>query len=93
MAGEGWFGGGADLTPCYLNDGDVEGFHRFYKDICDRYDQKVCPQCVSGGDGAAEGALRRIIRRSLRMRLCACVVRPHTGPGQTPSLFRLVCLL
>ncbi|CAN0495515.1 unnamed protein product, partial [Laminaria digitata] len=43
VAGEGWFGGGADLTPYYLNDGDVEGFHRFYKDICDRYDQQVCP--------------------------------------------------
>lgn len=41
MAGEGWFGGGADLTPYYLNDGDVEEFHRFYKDICDRYDNKV----------------------------------------------------
>ena len=41
VAGEGWFGGGADLTPYYLNDGDVEEFHRFYKDICDRYDVKV----------------------------------------------------
>ncbi|CAN0164482.1 unnamed protein product [Ectocarpus fasciculatus] len=38
VAGEGWFGGGADLTPYYLDDGDVEGFHRFYKDICDRFD-------------------------------------------------------
>lgn len=41
VAGEGWFGGGADLTPYYLDDGDVEGFHRFYKDICDRYDDQV----------------------------------------------------
>jgi len=41
VAGEGWFGGGADLTPYYLDDGDVEAFHRFYKDICDRYDDKV----------------------------------------------------
>lgn len=41
VGGEGWFGGGADLTPYYLDDGDVEGFHRFYKDICDRYDDEV----------------------------------------------------
>lgn len=41
VAGEGWFGGGADLTPYYLDDGDVEGFHRFYKDICDRFDVEV----------------------------------------------------
>lgn len=41
VVGEGWFGGGADLTPDYLNDGDVKVFHRFYKDICDRYDAQV----------------------------------------------------
>lgn len=41
VAGEGWFGGGADLTPYYLDDGDVEVFHCFYKDICDRYDAQV----------------------------------------------------
>lgn len=41
VAGEGWFGGGADLTPYYLDDRDVEVFHRFYKDICDRYDAQV----------------------------------------------------
>lgn len=29
------------MTPYYLDDGDAEGFHRFYKDICDRYDSKV----------------------------------------------------
>ena len=66
MAGEGWFGGGADLTPYYLKDGDVEGFHRFYKDICDRYDQQVCPECVSGGDEGEQGeALRRTMWSSL----------------------------
>lgn len=54
MAGEGWFGGGADLTPYYLDDGDVEEFHRFYKDICDRYDSKV-------SSVVAEGLLLRVL--------------------------------
>jgi len=37
-----WFGGGADLTPCYLFEEDVVGFHGLYRDMCDRH----------GGDGA-----------------------------------------
>lgn len=41
MDGEGWFGGGADLTPYYLNDEDVSKFHKFYKGICDQYDLEV----------------------------------------------------
>ncbi|CAM9669922.1 unnamed protein product, partial [Hapterophycus canaliculatus] len=50
VAGEGWFGGGADLTPYYLDDGDVEGFHRFYKDICDRYDAGAYPRFKKWAD-------------------------------------------
>eukprot|EP00752_Nemacystus_decipiens_P008039 g7184.t1 len=50
VGGEGWFGGGADLTPYYLNDGDVEEFHRFYKDICDRYDAKAYPRFKKWAD-------------------------------------------
>lgn len=61
MAGEGWYGGGADLTPYYLDDRDVEEFHRFYKGICDRYDDEVpmnflavwCTSLIYGGDCAA----------------------------------------
>lgn len=41
VAEEGWFGGGADLTPYYLNDQDIAEFHRFYKNICDRYDPQA----------------------------------------------------
>ncbi len=33
-----WFGGGADLTPYYPERGDVEHFHRTWKDVCDRHD-------------------------------------------------------
>ncbi|KAJ7564857.1 hypothetical protein O6H91_02G036800 [Diphasiastrum complanatum] len=35
--GNGWFGGGADLTPCYLFEEDGHGFHSFYKHICSKY--------------------------------------------------------
>jgi coproporphyrinogen III oxidase len=31
MQGAGWFGGGADLTPYYLFEEDVVGFHQHYK--------------------------------------------------------------
>ena len=29
-----WFGGGADLTPYYLDDDDITTFHNLYKDVC-----------------------------------------------------------
>ncbi len=35
--GAGWFGGGADLTPCYLFEEDCAHFHRALKDLCDRH--------------------------------------------------------
>ena len=38
-----WFGGGTDLTPCYLFAEDAKHFHRTYKDVCDRYDVTFYP--------------------------------------------------
>jgi coproporphyrinogen III oxidase len=35
--GAGWFGGGADLTPCYLFEEDCAHFHRVLREICDRH--------------------------------------------------------
>jgi coproporphyrinogen III oxidase len=32
--GDAWFGGGADLTPYYLFDDDISGFHACYRDLC-----------------------------------------------------------
>jgi coproporphyrinogen III oxidase len=32
-----WFGGGADLTPYYLERDDAVGFHRAFADACDRH--------------------------------------------------------
>ncbi|TKX19463.1 oxygen-dependent coproporphyrinogen-III oxidase [Elsinoe australis] len=34
-----WFGGGTDLTPCYLFDEDVIHFHRTIKEACDKHDK------------------------------------------------------
>lgn len=31
---QGWFGGGADLTPTYLYDDDARHFHRVHRDAC-----------------------------------------------------------
>lgn len=33
-----WFGGGADLTPCYPFLEDVQHFHGVWKSVCDRHD-------------------------------------------------------
>jgi coproporphyrinogen III oxidase len=36
-----WFGGGADLTPCYPRREDVIGFHRVWRDVCRRHEPLV----------------------------------------------------
>lgn len=33
-----WFGGGADLTPYYLFEDDIIGFHQLYADLCSTHD-------------------------------------------------------
>jgi coproporphyrinogen III oxidase len=43
----GWFGGGADLTPYYLFDEDAHEFHGFYKKICDRFSRTPESQSAS----------------------------------------------
>jgi len=32
-----WYGGGADLTPYYLDADDIMGFHKDYKSLCDSH--------------------------------------------------------
>lgn len=39
-----WFGGGADLTPWYLNDEDAIHFHRTWKEVCDRHGEELHPK-------------------------------------------------
>ncbi|HMJ47565.1 MAG TPA: oxygen-dependent coproporphyrinogen oxidase [Ferruginibacter sp.] len=38
-----WFGGGTDLTPCYLFNEDAFHFHGTYKKICDAFDPDFYP--------------------------------------------------
>jgi coproporphyrinogen III oxidase len=33
-----WFGGGTDITPCYVDEDDMKHFHGTYKEVCDRHD-------------------------------------------------------
>ena len=40
---DGWFGGGADLTPYYLFDEDAKHFHRIHKNACDAIDPELYP--------------------------------------------------
>ncbi len=41
---DGWFGGGADLTPYYLWPEDAEHFHRVFKKACDRHGEELYPR-------------------------------------------------
>lgn len=36
IPGQWWFGGGTDITPCYVVPEDMKHFHKTYKDVCDR---------------------------------------------------------
>ncbi len=38
-----WFGGGADLTPMYIDEHDTELFHQELKKACDRHNQNYYP--------------------------------------------------
>ncbi len=41
--GDCWFGGGTDLTPCYLFEEDAKHFHQTYKNVCDGFDENFYP--------------------------------------------------
>ncbi len=43
-AAKSWFGGGADLTPMFANDGDRDDFHAALKRACDRHDADYYPR-------------------------------------------------
>ena len=45
-----WFGGGTDLTPCYLFDEDAIHFHKTYKAVCDNFDLSFYPAFKKGCD-------------------------------------------
>ncbi|EXJ64531.1 coproporphyrinogen III oxidase, aerobic [Cladophialophora yegresii CBS 114405] len=39
-----WFGGGTDLTPCYLFEDDAQHFHKTIKSACDKHDKDYYPR-------------------------------------------------
>lgn len=39
-----WFGGGSDLTPCYVFDEDAIFFHKNLKEACDKHDKEYYPR-------------------------------------------------
>jgi len=49
-AGKQWFGGGADLTPMYLNEEDTKEFHTAFKATCDKYDAEYYPKFKQQAD-------------------------------------------
>ncbi len=44
VTSEGWFGGGADLTPMFENDEDTQAFHGALKKACDTHDKAYYPK-------------------------------------------------
>src|SRR5690625_611151 len=41
---DGWFGGGADLTPYYLWEADAEHFHKPIRAACDKHAEELYPR-------------------------------------------------
>jgi coproporphyrinogen III oxidase len=46
VTGKSWFGGGADLTPMFMDrhDADGEAFHAAFRSCCDRHDESYYPK-------------------------------------------------
>jgi coproporphyrinogen III oxidase len=44
IPGQWWFGGGTDITPCYVVEEDMKHFHGTYKAVCDRHDPAFYPK-------------------------------------------------
>lgn len=45
-----WFGGGIDLTPHYVQEGDAQFFHSQLKNTCDRFDAAYYPKFKKWAD-------------------------------------------
>lgn len=45
-----WFGGGIDLTPHYIDEGDARFFHQSLKNVCDQYDPSAYEQFKHNAD-------------------------------------------
>jgi coproporphyrinogen III oxidase len=60
-----WFGGGTDITPSYLNLGDMQHFHGTYKAVCD---QVATPYLLQG----------RVIKYTNHTMMCQCTAPSFT---------------
>jgi coproporphyrinogen III oxidase len=45
-----WFGGGADITPAYIDKADLKHFHGHLKATCDRHDRSFYPKFKKWAD-------------------------------------------
>ena len=45
-----WFGGGQDITPCYVNEEDMKHFHGSLKEVCDKHDPEYYPKFKKWAD-------------------------------------------
>jgi len=65
-AGDGWYGGGADLTPYYLYEDDAREFHASWRELCDAHDPSVDPSVFdmcAAETGGLGGALHARCKR------------------------------
>ncbi|MBC7904384.1 MAG: oxygen-dependent coproporphyrinogen oxidase [Gemmatimonadaceae bacterium] len=60
-----WFGGGTDLTPCYLFPEDAIAFHRLYKVTLDAFDQSFFDQFKKSCDDYFVNTHRNNERRGI----------------------------
>ena len=45
-----WFGGGTDITPSYIDEGDMKHFHGTFKKVCDNHDETYYPKFKEWAD-------------------------------------------
>jgi coproporphyrinogen III oxidase len=60
-----WFGGGTDLTPCYLFEEDAKHFHQTYKNVCDEFDLSFYPSFKKNCDDYFVNSHRNNERRGI----------------------------
>ncbi|WP_222165783.1 oxygen-dependent coproporphyrinogen oxidase [Edaphocola aurantiacus] len=71
-----WFGGGADLTPYYLDEGDARHFHGTLKLTLDHFHTDIYPVLKKECDGYFNNA-----HRGFEMRGIGGVFYDHVKPG------------
>lgn len=92
-----WYGGGCDLTPFYLDDGDVRQFHGFWKQQCDKHSDKASTSLFLGEQSGSPGlqdCRSNAVCAQCGQRLAAAefeVVRPaapYLSRNSHPAVFR-----